>query len=115
MSVDGHESLNRYRIPVPKKSTEKDYYAKILNSIRDIESDEVKQARKQRVRVQRIDNDDLFVKCVCVSGVTCSWLREEDFDDITASFEDDGNTRGFVYSDIQDFFINLTVTSRFLP
>ena len=58
----GIGSLNSYRIPMPKKSSEKDYYAKILNSIRDIESDEVKQTKKQRVRVQRIASDDVFVK-----------------------------------------------------
>lgn len=65
---DGHGSLNSYRIPMPKKSSEKDYYAKILNSIRDIESDEVKQTKKQRVRVQRIASDDVFVKFVWCAG-----------------------------------------------
>ena len=53
---------------MPKKSSEKDYYAKILNSIRDIESDEVKQTKKQRVRVQRIASDDVFVKFVWCAG-----------------------------------------------
>lgn len=38
-----------------------------------------------------------------------SWLKDEDFDDITASLEDDENKHDFVYSDIQDFLINLTV------
>lgn len=104
-----HDSLNSYRIPMPKKSTEKDYYAKILNSIRDIESDEVKQSKKQRVRVQRIASDDVFVKLLWCVGISRSWLKDEDFDDITASLEDDDNKHDFVYSDIQDFLINLTV------
>ena len=94
---------------MPKKSTEKDYYAKILNSIRDIESDEVKQSKKQRVRVQRIASDDVFVKLLWCVGISRSWLKDEDFDDITASLEDDDNKHDFVYSDIQDFLINLTV------
>lgn len=55
-------NYDRYRIPIPKQSGEKDYYARILNSIREVSSETQTEKKESKVKVQQISQDDLFLK-----------------------------------------------------
>lgn len=59
---DGVEVMYRYRIPIPKQSGEKDYYARILNAIREVSTDTQTEKKESKVKVQQISQDDLFLK-----------------------------------------------------
>ena len=59
---DGFEVMCRYRIPIPKQSGEKDYYARILNAIREVSTDTQTEKKESKVKVQQISQDDLFLK-----------------------------------------------------
>lgn len=59
---DGVEVMCRYRIPIPKQSGEKDYYARILNAIREVSTDTQTEKKESKVKVQQISQDDLFLK-----------------------------------------------------
>ena len=61
-AVCGLDLKQRYRIPVPKQSGEKDYYARILNAIREVTTDTQVERKESKVKVQQISQDDLFLK-----------------------------------------------------
>lgn len=51
-----------YRIPIPKQSGEKDYYARILNAVREVASETQTQTTHKKLKLQQISQDDLFLK-----------------------------------------------------
>ena len=51
-----------YRIPIPKQSGEKDYYARILNAVREVASETQTQTTHTKLKLQQIRQDDLFLK-----------------------------------------------------